>query len=155
MVHRGSAGFEEMDEIKPHHLANAIRRSLAQFKGKIGPKFAQVNLDLLFVRNEEFFRDLAEDMEIEWWLRLIKDEAKPTDPELISIMQEILWHYSRLRKLHTYRSEPLARMVKGETLRKVMRNSPGRVSISVMEDLDFCLDYLVKNVGKSSLYRLI
>lgn len=91
----------------------------------------------------------------EGWERWIQREVSNRDPKLVPIAGKIVVNYTKLRQDFSYQSEPLARMVKGETLRKIMINSPGRVTISIMDDLNFCVDYMIKTTGKSSIYRLI
>lgn len=145
----------EYDGIKPHKLALVVRRSLVRLRGRVGPEFAKVNLDLLFVRNAEFFDDLARDIG-EWGLRLqYEDHNNRRDPELVAALDSVLAAYTSLRREHSYKSMPFSRMVKGETLRRIMHNSPGRLPVSIRDDLAFCVDYIVKSAGISSIYRLI
>lgn len=157
--------------MEPQEVASCCRMGAGMMAGgRLGPRLAQVRMDTLFVRDGEFLYDVAMDMASEWskvgswWLELkranelsdrengavrrMRSEALVIASELVDVMRH-------LQKNHPERWQAFEKMVRKQTVRKIMRRVKKEDRGVVRGSILWCAQYIERQVGADRLERLL
>lgn len=151
-------------------IATCCRLSWMLMAGSGGPRFAQVNVETLFVRDADFMVDLARDMADRWSdvsvrfgeiaeanrvaaeenasRRRLRSEALLVASDVVDVMRS-------LRRNHEYKWRMFQKMIGKQTLRQIVRRSKDRSGESIAEDIGWCSGEILRVVGEERLETLL
>ncbi len=156
--------------MEAQEVATCCRGSWSLMAGREGPRFAQVSLDTLFVRDQEFMEDLARDMAknmIEVGMgvgEMMADNKRANNEnaekrrlrgEALKVASDVVDVMRHLRKCEPHRWAMFQKMIRKQTLRQIVRREKTRNSMSIAEDIQWCSDYIVGVVGAERLEILL
>ena len=162
-----------MSDLSAQEVATCCRLSWMLMSGSGGPRFAQVRMDTLFVRDMAFWMSLADEMYGKMAsmgvqgsriadLRRANEasnaenaEKRRLRAEAVSVADDVV-HAMR----HVGRERPEAwrmfeMMIKKQTLRKIVRKTRDRDGASIAADIGWCSSHIVGAVGVSRLELLL
>jgi hypothetical protein len=135
-----------------------------------GPGWAQVNVDTMFVRDGDFLYDLAKEMVREGkdvvsiWAELRRDNKladaenvslRRARSEAASVASDVVDLLRGIEKKYPRRWAVFQKMIKKQTVRKIMRSIATGDRLLAKEDLDWCKRYIVAGIGAERLERLL
>ena len=144
-------------------VATCCRVAFKLWSGAVGPQYAQVNLDTLFVRDEDFWLQLSRELSMDaselWAANKAADEQRveyrKLRSECVEIGAQILGVCSRLKNMRGERWRFFEKMLKGQTVRQIVR----RVSVDdkplVGDSCTWCADQVVQQVGEGQLEKML
>ena len=157
--------------LEPQEVASACRFGVALMgDGRIGPGWAQVNVDTLFVRDGDFLYDLAKQMVREGedvlvrWLELRRDNALADNEnaarrrlrsEAVVVASEVVDLCRHIERNYPRRWAVFSKMLKKQTVRKIMRGVAVKDRMLAKEDIGWCAAFIVRGVGEDRLEKLL
>ncbi len=161
----------EWEGTTAQEVATCCRMSAQMMGGEVrGPGWAQVKLDTLFVRDSDFIHDLAKDLAKSWgevgrmwWeikeanklsaeenakLRRLRSDAVGVASDMIAAMRHLRTHHPR-------RWASFEKMIKKQTVRKIMRGVKAADRGVVRSDIEWCAWYIKQAVGDDRLEKLL
>jgi len=157
--------------MEPQEIASLCRMSSAMMgDGRIGPGLAQVNMDTMFVRDGDFFYDLAVEMagelgdvyshyhelrrgneasnDEEATKRRMRSEAVKIASELVDVMRHIERGWPE-------RWQTFQMMIRKQTLNKIVRKRKDRAASVLRSDVEWCARAIERHLGVEKLDRLL
>ena len=138
--------------------------------GSGGPGWAQVNIDTMFVRDSDFLMDLARDLVSEdgdvmsRWMELRRENMlsdrenvalRHARSEAVSVASDVVDVCRHIEKNYPRRWALFAKMLKKQTVRKIMRGVKVKERLLAKEDLAWCGDRIIEVIGAERLERLL
>lgn len=159
-----------MGMLEAQEVATCCRMGAALMGGREGPRFAQVSMDTLFVRDADFMTDLARDLARDvgsvyatLW-HLVRDNREANEEnaarrrarsEAVQIASDLVDVMRSIRKKHPERWRMFQKMIGKQTLRKIVRGSKDRDSRSIRLDVEWCAAEIERAVGGARLEKLL
>lgn len=152
-------------------IATCCRLSLTLMGGQErGPGWAQINMDTLFVRDSDFVYDLAMDLarsagEVgRWWWEIRRDNAlsdsenareRRIRTEAVGVAGELIDIIRHLQRNHPKRWASFEKMVRKQTVNKIMRRVARADRYLVRDEIRWCAEYIEQRLGSERLEKLL
>lgn len=167
---RGSDGTGGGMELNPQEVATCCRIAMALMGGRGGPRFSQVRLETLFVRDGDFLYDLAREMSREIGgimaryheikrdneasnrenaaKRRLRSEAVVVASDVVDVMRHLSTNYPE-------RWQYFQKMIAKQTLRQIVRRSDGATGPVIRDGIEWCSSRVEQVIGAGRLETLL
>lgn len=144
-------------------VATCVRVSLFLWGGAVGPRFSELGLDTIFVRDEWFFKQLARDLRLPAAeLYRLNKEANEENirlrrlrAEALVVAEEVCGAVAFVRKNYLDRWQFFEKMVKGQTVRQISRALGRGSERRVADACSWCAGAISERVGAERMDCLL
>lgn len=158
-------------EVTAQEIATCCRLGgMLMGDGRMGPGLAQVNMETMFVRDADFFYELAQEMAGKMGdvysqyheLRRANEESNAENAakrkarsEAIEIASDVVDVCRHLMRHHRERWQSFEKMIRKQTLRQIVRRDKKRGAALIASDIEWCSTYILDRIGAERLEKLL